>query len=187
MTNLLQNGNFSFSLVYRRHSDLSKFPLLRKSLYDFDSDIFARFKTPCQLDLPMHSSTDLVDDFILIYQFAARELVVFDLCLVGPVLHVSVLNDVIVEWDQEKRCKRQDKPFRSAWKAKRVMHWRSNMVVRSETEVLWVLPMGDQKLVGWVKKTRKRLTLELYASAADADRDWFVAHLGGQECAGGWG
>jgi hypothetical protein len=39
----------------------------------------------------MHAPTDLFDDLILVYQFAAGDEVLLDLGFVGPGLHMSVV------------------------------------------------------------------------------------------------
>ena len=84
MPHFLQDGNLSLCLVFWGDRHLTKPPLLREPLYDLDSDIFARFKAPSQLNFTMNASTYLIDNFVLIDQFAAGDEILFDLCLMRP-------------------------------------------------------------------------------------------------------
>jgi len=83
VADLLEDGDLSLCLVFGRNGDSSKFALLGEALYDLDRNIVARLQTSCQFDLAMHSSTNLFDDLVLVYQFATGNKVLLDLSLVG--------------------------------------------------------------------------------------------------------
>lgn len=89
---LLQDSNLSLSLALGIKRHLPKPTLLGKALYDLDSDVIARLKTPSQLDLAMSTSADFVDNLVLVYQLPSGDEVLFDLCLVGSGSHMLVSN-----------------------------------------------------------------------------------------------
>ena len=91
MADLLQDGDFSLCLVFRRNGDSSQLALLGEALYDLDRNKVTRLKTSCQFDLAMHAPADLFNDLVLVYQFAAGNEVLLDLGFVGPGLHMSVV------------------------------------------------------------------------------------------------
>ncbi len=59
-------------------------------MYDLDGNIVTGFQTACQLDLAVNPSTNLVDDLVLVYEFAASDEILFNLSFVGSNLHMSV-------------------------------------------------------------------------------------------------
>lgn len=84
MSDLLENGNLSFRLVLRGNSHLAKPSFLREALYDFNGHIIARLQAACQFDLAMLTSSNLVNDFVLVDEFSSRYEVLFDQCFVCP-------------------------------------------------------------------------------------------------------
>jgi hypothetical protein len=83
MSDLLENGNLSLGLILWGDGDSSKSALLGEALHDLDSHILSCLETPRQFDLAMNASAYLVDDLVLIYQFATGEGILFDLGFVG--------------------------------------------------------------------------------------------------------
>lgn len=90
MSNLLQDGNLSLRLDLGIYCDLAQPSFLGKALYDLDRDVVSGVETPCQFDLAMDSSPNLLDDFVLVYELPAGDKVLFDLSLVGSGVQLSV-------------------------------------------------------------------------------------------------
>jgi hypothetical protein len=74
VTNLLEDGDFLFRLILRRHGrDFAKAALLRKARDDLDGHILVCFQVASQLDFAVHPTANFFDHFILVDELPARE------------------------------------------------------------------------------------------------------------------
>jgi hypothetical protein len=91
VSHFLQDSYLTLGFVLWCDSDPAKPTFLGKSRYDLDSYIVTCLKTACQFDLAMNTSSYLVDDLILIDELSASNVVLLNLCLMGPVEKLAVL------------------------------------------------------------------------------------------------
>lgn len=86
MPNLLQDSDFPLCLILGRDCDPPEPSFLREALYNFDRNILLRVQAACKFDLSMYTAPNFVDDLVLIDQFPPGYKILFDLCLVCPVV-----------------------------------------------------------------------------------------------------